>query len=163
MPHTPKKPWDKHGIPVAINFSDERARSIGDLYLDFPDSSLEYPCYAVFLDPANALVVRSTGKVSEIIKSSVGTDKLPNRNIVITSEEILELIPDKTKIKKSRHKAIYDVERIGVASFVKGYGKKDENGQWIESDDELNATYVKGADSWGPVTIEDAKVWVTIL
>jgi hypothetical protein len=59
MLHEPKKAWERHGVPVSINFKDDRGKSIGALHLDFPNDPLQFPCYALFLDPANALIIRS--------------------------------------------------------------------------------------------------------
>jgi hypothetical protein len=70
-------------------------------------------------------------------------------------------------------KALSDVIRIGVAAFVINHGKSEEGSEadgedkpitMPEGELDLNdVLYVSGAESWGPVTREDPKVWVTIV
>ncbi|KAK2767497.1 hypothetical protein FQN54_003654 [Arachnomyces sp. PD_36] len=57
--HKPKSTWKRHGIPVEIDLGDERGICIGAIHLDQPDEPLPFPCYALFLDPENALIIRS--------------------------------------------------------------------------------------------------------
>ncbi|KAH8585889.1 hypothetical protein B0O99DRAFT_696022 [Bisporella sp. PMI_857] len=57
FPYQPKA-WTHHGVPVEIQFEDKRATSVGKLlFLDYPDEELKFPCYALFLDPAHALML----------------------------------------------------------------------------------------------------------
>lgn len=58
-PYRPQRKWDRHGVPVAINLGDERGECIGEVHLDLPDAPMEFPCFALFLDPANALIIRA--------------------------------------------------------------------------------------------------------
>lgn len=48
-----------HGIPAYIDLDDKRGRVFGTIHLDIPQEGLPEVCYAVFLDPSNAIIVRS--------------------------------------------------------------------------------------------------------
>lgn len=98
----------------------------------------------------------------------------------MTSDTVREIIQRDPRAKTWRNKTIYDVQRIGVACFVKGTRAVDENeaetekapstleevekqlGQELTLDD---IDHCAAGDSWGPVTSdkEDPKVWVTIV
>jgi len=172
FPYKPKV-WNHHGIPVEIRFEDDRPPSDGNLYLDYPDEELKFPCYALFLDPAHALVLRTRRgrpaiddgdvprSVHHLLKEDV-SDQLATSNDVLRSQD--------PRRKDGVFQAIANTERIGLASFMKGYknmprevqdrerpkmGKGDLKWSDIQA--------VSSKDSWGPITKEDPAVRVTVL
>jgi hypothetical protein len=168
-----------HGIPVEIRFEDDRQVSDGDLYLDFPQEPLQFPCYALFLDPANAIVLRTRpgrpspeeGEVPEI------TDQLIESQIsqrLLTSKDALKEQTDHPGRKGRVCQALVNTERIGHALFSRGYkdfpreNDLDEKRQFVASLEELRSKYgepeiVRYNDSWGPISKDDLRVRVTIL
>jgi hypothetical protein len=106
------------------------------VHLDDPEGDvLEFPAYAMFLDPGTALVVRSNGNVSE--KMSAGMSANEVREIKAKSDgHILDTnmvrfnIAKNPALKSNISKGFFDVIRIGLAEFVKGYGTIEENGFW---------------------------------
>ncbi|KAF2259683.1 hypothetical protein CC78DRAFT_54091 [Lojkania enalia] len=100
FPHNPEGEWNYHDVPVEIRFpeNDKRKRSIGSLFGDLPDNKPQFPYYALFLDPENAI----------ILKSRLG---VPNDQpgVVLANEGLGP--------KASVMKALENPERIGVACF----------------------------------------------
>ncbi|GAP92189.1 putative heterokaryon incompatibility protein [Rosellinia necatrix] len=85
--HNSPEPWDRHGIPVAIEFADHRGVCTGEVYLDMPGEPLQFPCYALFLDPANALIIK--GKDTEPYRDDAGNEdqqRLVPKNILTTED-----------------------------------------------------------------------------
>jgi len=79
-----------------------------------------------------------------------------------------------SELKNGSMKALWDVERIGLADFVHGFGQKNADGFWVvvkggpakvvpEGFDPAKVTLRKSHESWGPVTKDDAKIWLTVL
>jgi len=141
-----------------------------------PDEPLQFPCYALFLDPANALIIK--GKDLWPYRDDKGNEdpeKLVPKGI-LTTEDINRKIRENPKLKTGVHKAINVALRIGVGAFVKSFGKPGQEEEeevetkpprtWDpEVDGELkleNILHVGGDESWGSVTKEDRRVWVTI-
>jgi hypothetical protein len=167
--------WDKRGIPVEIRFQDDRANSVGDLYLDFPSEPLKFPCYALFLDPENALVLRTRPGRPFIEEGEIpgNIDHLLSSGIcqqLMTSNEILDEQNKNPEIKGWVYRAIPNTERIGIASFIKGYkdvpGKMEpEEEPPIRDSDEIEGKIMmmSNEDSWGPITKEDPRIRVTIV
>lgn len=88
QPYEPKQPWEWHGIPVKIDLGDERGVCAGSIHPDMPDTPLEFPCYALFLDPAKALIIR--GKDLEPARGKNGEPD-PSKLIpkaIMTTEDI---------------------------------------------------------------------------
>jgi len=86
-PYKPRKEWTRHGIPVSIDLGDERGTCVGAVHCDFADESLEFPCYALFLDPENALIIRSQDR--EPYKDDQGNmheDRLVPKRILCTTK-----------------------------------------------------------------------------
>jgi hypothetical protein len=177
LPHEPEAEWERHGIPVKIQFdNDERVESTGALYLDLPSKPLEFPCYAFFIDPANALVLSTCpSRPATALVEIPGDDQLSLP--LVTSEDVrrnIEGFPNVIGLSYTRdftHEAFAIAKRIGVASFVKrtepdpqGVGEKEEN--ILESLDELDPDDIfeqSANKSWGPITKEDPRVRVTII
>ncbi|KAI1814779.1 HET-domain-containing protein [Poronia punctata] len=95
-PHKPSGLWERHGIPVAVDFADGRGVSIGAVHLDMPDEPLQFPCYALFLDPANALIIRA--KDFEPYRNEKGEEdprKLVPKKIMTTADvnQVIREIP----------------------------------------------------------------------
>jgi hypothetical protein len=137
--YEPKEPWNKYGIPVEINLNDDRGTSIGSFFPDFPDEPLEYPYFALFLDPANALILRGIDARISFISSDTITlsrrlGKMASKPI-LTSDEFNKMqVPDEVKRIQSqpgyqRHQLIGTSGvpgiRIGIATFVKTLGGKN--------------------------------------
>ncbi|KAI1413044.1 HET-domain-containing protein [Hypoxylon sp. FL1857] len=175
-PHLPKKRWDRHGIPVEIDLEDDRGISTGALHLDVPDESISYPCYALFLDPSKALILRTKDLEPKI--NDDGTED-PNTLVskpIPTCKDINFNVAKNPEVKGYTFKALFDVVRIGVGVFVKaakenpqqkpGEGEKEPE-QWDEAKhgkltlDKI--LHVSGDESWGPITKDDPIVWVTIV
>lgn len=173
----------KHGVPVHINLGDERGKSIGTAY---PDSgkkdALQYPCYAAFLDPANAILVRSTGRVSKVIAatSTPSEDTIRNHGGELLNSALLcETAKKEASLLKDRiSKPLFNVERVGFAEFVRSSGVCDDDGfpfgdthpRRLKPERVNNAEFVPskvelrhGNESWGPVTKDDPRVWLTII
>ncbi|OTA97778.1 hypothetical protein M434DRAFT_194620 [Hypoxylon sp. CO27-5] len=146
-PHVPKKRWDRHGIPVEIDLEDDRGIATGALHLDVPDESISYPCYALFLDPSKALILRTK-------------DLEPKRNADDTEDP-------NDLVSKPIPTSLFNVVRIGVGVFVKASkenpdekpGEEKEPEQWDEAKhgkltlDKI--LHVSGDGSWGPITTDD--------
>ncbi|KAI0850272.1 HET-domain-containing protein [Daldinia vernicosa] len=175
-PHTPKKRWDRHGIPVEIDLEDDRGISAGSLHLDVPEESISYPCYALFLDPSKALILRTNEL--EAKRNEDGTndpDTLVSKP-VLTTPDVNRNIAEYSETKNLVFQALYQVVRIGVGVFVKEPMKnKDQLENQEEKEPELwdeakqgkltldKILHVAGDQSWGPVTKDDPKIWVTIV
>ncbi|KAH8774785.1 heterokaryon incompatibility protein-domain-containing protein [Diaporthe sp. PMI_573] len=86
--YEPKNPWDRHGIPVKIDLGDERGVCAGAVYLDMPDEPLQFPCYALFVDPGKALIIK--GKELQPYLDANGKDD-PNRLVpkgILSTEDV---------------------------------------------------------------------------
>lgn len=174
MLHEPKKAWERHRVPVSINFKDDRGKSTGALHLDFPNDPLQFPCYALFLDPANALIIRSKEFEPFQDDPGKGYPEKPVPKSVLSTEVVQQNIEKYPQLKGAYvFKALSDVIRIGVAAFVINHRKSDEDSEEDDEDKPItmpegeldlnDVLYASGAESWGPVTREDPKVWVTIV
>ncbi|KXX74812.1 hypothetical protein MMYC01_208653 [Madurella mycetomatis] len=73
-PYEPTNPWEYHGLPVKIDLGDERGVCAGSVHLDYPDEPLPSPCYALFLDPAYAIILKA--KDSEPVRDADGCEDL---------------------------------------------------------------------------------------
>lgn len=175
----------KHGIPVYIDLEDERGKSVGTAHPDLSITApLQYPCFALFLDIGTAILVRSTGRVSEIISKTrpEPPDGYSNKDRVMTSIDCRRQIEENPAAKTSLMKPLFDVERVGLATFTKESGPKDEDGFFVEphaperraqkgKKEDVDVSklsledikHVSGTASWGPVTAEDPKVWLTVV
>ncbi|CZR60324.1 uncharacterized protein PAC_10220 [Phialocephala subalpina] len=127
LPHEPKEEWKRQGIPVKIQFDgSERIESIGALYLDLPRESLQFPCYAFFIDPANALVLSTCPSHTDTVLGKISGDDLSPLPLV-TSEDARRHIQGPPKVigldytRGMTFEAFASAKRIGVASFVKGF------------------------------------------
>ncbi|KAI2601959.1 HET-domain-containing protein [Hypoxylon sp. NC1633] len=176
-PHIPKKRWDRHGIPVEIDLEDERGISTGALHLDIQDEDLSYPCYALFLDPSKALILRT--KELEPKHDQNGTDggEILVSKPILTASDVNRNVARNPTTKGFTFKAIFDVVRIGVGVFVKSAREEDADDDAAEGDrapkrwDEERdgkltldkILHVSGDESWGPITKDDPKVWVTMV
>jgi hypothetical protein len=152
---------------------DSRGTCSGSLFLDFPDEPVDFPYYALFLDPGNALV----------LKAKPGNSS--NTTNILTSNVInLNLARNPTwKGKAMVWKSMADAVRVGIATFVNNVGKKKDGADGDEDDDEdeekkkparvwdekvdgplklEDILHVSGDQSWGPVTDQDPKVWVGV-
>ena len=174
FPYKPKV-WNHHGIPVEIRFEDGRPPSDGNLYLDYPDEELKFPCYALFLDPAHALVLRTRRGRPAIDAGDVprSVDHLLKEDVsdqLVTSNSALRSQKEDPRRKGWVFQAIANTERIGLASFIKRYKnvprevQDGESPEIQEGDlkwDDIDA--VSSKDSWGPITKEDPAIRVTVL
>jgi hypothetical protein len=62
---------------VYIDFEDDRGKCVGAVHLDDPEGDvLEFPAYAMFLDPGSARVVRSNGNVSKKISAGMSAEQV---------------------------------------------------------------------------------------
>ncbi|KAI1469236.1 HET-domain-containing protein [Daldinia caldariorum] len=180
-PHTPKKTWDRHKIPVEIDLEDGRGISAGSLHLDVPEESILYPCYALFLDPSKALILRTQDL--EAKRSKDGTED-PDAALVpkpvLTTSDVNRSIVEHPEMKTFMFQAMYPVVRVGVGVFIKeptknqedrpddGDGEEEEKPKvWHEAKQGKltldKILHVEGDQSWGPVTKDDPKIWVTML
>lgn len=140
-----------------------------------PNEELKFPCYAIFLDPAYAILVRSNGQISKVIKKHMSLAKLRE---IVDDGRILDTPGVRASIAKGIQggvfKCYFDVERIGVAMFVKNLHELGEDGFPIEKEDKepeplpegekIDRKFiVYGEESWGPVKTEDPRVWVTVV
>jgi hypothetical protein len=134
-----------HGTPVYIDLDDGRGRILGTVHLDIPQGGLPEPCYAVFLDPANAIIVRSlyaetsaaapsdkpkrifcSANVGQAWKKAPSGSKLIWVSPGIAPDNILQVSPDEfSRLLKSMPdepvsfvNEMNHVERIGVGTFV---------------------------------------------
>lgn len=126
----------------------------GSFYPDCPNNSLQLPSYAVFLDSANALVVRTTTLEPCLDwNSTVGLIRLRPKAIP-TSPEIQKDFETKAIPTEDGYNCVVMdfTIRIGTAEFVKKKGLR--NGPIVLNSD---------TSTWGPVTGKDAKASVTIL
>lgn len=172
-PHDPKR-WDRHGIPVEIDLEDDRGISIGALHLDLPSEPISYPYYALFLDPSKALILQSKElEPKRNIDGTDVTDTLASKPILTTCD-INRNVAQNPQMKDYTFKAILDAVRVGVGVFVKAdkksldpRGEEKEPEPWDEAKDGKltldKILHVSGDESWGPITKEDAKVWVSII
>ncbi|RYP91992.1 hypothetical protein DL770_001847 [Monosporascus sp. CRB-9-2] len=84
----PKKPWDRYGIPVKINLGDKHGVCAGAVHLDMPDEPLQFPCYAFFLGPGKALIIK--GKELDPYRDASGKDN-PNGLVpksILSTEDV---------------------------------------------------------------------------
>ncbi|KAI1375783.1 HET-domain-containing protein [Hypoxylon crocopeplum] len=172
--YVPKKRWDRHGIPVEIDLEDNRGISTGALHLDLPDEPVSYPCYALFLDPSKALILRTKELEPKRNKDGIEDSNNLVSKPVLTTSDVNRNIAQNPKMKGFTFQALFEVVRIGVGVFVKATkdnldeaGNEKEPEPWDEEKhgkltlDKLQ--HVSGDGSWGPITKDDSKVWVTIL
>jgi hypothetical protein len=156
---------------VKIEFSDEREFCEGVVHLDIPDEHLPSPCWAFFLDPSHAIIVKSGGR------RTAANEKLKD----IPREEFSKGIPATEDIKQNvtqvpglQDTLFNNVTRIGVGEFIKVFGKRrgmevDIDPPPINIEDskvdgkEFEALHITADESWGPIREDDPKVWVTIL
>jgi hypothetical protein len=162
-PHKPKEEWKQHGIPVEIRFEEsERPDSIGALYLDLPSRPLQFPCYALFIDPANALVLSACPTSATALGKFSGDDLI--RLPLFTSEDARIHFQGFPKAIGRNYAVDFKLEtfanikRIGVASFVKGFEPDPKKVGETDLSPEQS-----GSKSWGPITEEDLRVRVTII
>lgn len=139
----------------------------------FPDVVCEeivFPCYALFLDPANALILKPFGEWA------------PKGGAILTSSWLTQILKDDPKLKEDHlsqpgacARSAVDGVRVGVAHFARGptwYGEassEKRNEKTVNYDEKAQENlpveglvHVKGDESWGPVTKDDLKVGVTI-
>lgn len=213
QPYEPKQPWPWHGIPVKIDLGDERGVCAGSVHLDMPDEPLQFPCFALFLDPAKALIIkgkdlepahdlnRNEGQ-SKLVPQRILTTADVNRNYrespkgeqtiwikgdetspdpearepreVIVSEEVNRRIWEdrRERMKQMTYQSTNDAVRIGLGEFVKTTIEELERkppppiAHDLATHGELNlgrVLHAAGDQSWGPITSEDAQIWVKLL
>lgn len=174
QPYSPKV-WNHHGIPVEIRFEDDRPPSDGKLYLDDPASELKFPCYALFLDPAYALVLRTRRGRPAIDNGDIprSADHLLKDDVseqLVTSNDALRSVKEDPRRKGWVFQAIANTERIGLASFAKGYKDVPREAQDREPADVKpgevkwdDIQKVSREESWGPITKDDPAIRVTVL
>ncbi|MBE3041853.1 hypothetical protein IMZ48_04580, partial [Candidatus Bathyarchaeota archaeon] len=140
--------------------------------------ALEYPCYALFLDPANALILTSTAR--ELHRDASGKED-PERIVPagqLTSSLVDFNVARNPGLRGNVFQSLHASVRIGVGAFVKGTPKgeagegagpgKDKAPQAYDpkKHGELkleNILHVSGDESWGPVTDKDSKVRMAIV
>lgn len=159
------------------------------------DDPLQTPCYAAFLDPSVAILVRSTGQVSEMIArtSRSPLDGYENTSKLMDTIECRRMIKENPSLKDMSLKPLFDVERIGLGAFKKIVGPKTADGLPEEANPPNPSTtkipwsktyrqkstagkesqvrdlkledlqVVKDDGSWGIVSKEDPRVWLTIV
>lgn len=114
-PYRSRRSWRRHGIPITIALDYERGNWHGEVYLDIPEKQIPFPCYALFLDPANAIIVQS--KHFEPFKDSQdirGTQKLVPRNIFCTHD----LHPSRRKTPEGGTYDASPVDGTGNCSLI---------------------------------------------
>lgn len=174
-PHTPKKRWDRHGIPVEIDLEDDRGISIGALHLDVPDEPISYPCYALFLDPSKALILRTKELEPKLDERGVEDPNTLVSKEVLTTIDVNRNVAENPDMKAFAFQAIFEVVRIGVGIFVKAAKENKDKPAEEEKEPEVwdeakhgkltldKILHVSGDGSWGPITKDDRRVWVTIV
>mgnify|MGYP005988541835 CR=1 FL=1 len=132
----PNKEWPHHGIPAYIDLDDKRGRVFGTVFPDILQEQLPENCYAVFLDPANAIIVRSRqcsdGELSAPNRILCTTDLSPNFRKSPRDHIIVWLDGDRViQVDRANYQKIVDshqgpttlvaesshVVRLGVGSF----------------------------------------------
>lgn len=168
FPHKPDE-WRRHGAPVELKFGDddERPTSTGSLYLDLPNEGLHFPCYALFLDPGNAIVLQTLPGPPEIAPGEVPGNWDANNlsDILLTTADVVKQVKQQPSMKGWVMQAIVNTRRIGVACFKKGYKPTGEETKPVDvSNLTLEDTdHARPDKSRGPVSEDDPKVRVTIL
>lgn len=172
-PHDPKR-WDRHGIPVEIDLEDDRGISVGALHLDLPTEPIAYPCYALFLDPSKALILQSKELEAKHNEDGTRDTNTLVPKPILTTSDVNRSVAQNPHMRDFTFQALFDVVRIGVGVFVKADkkslyqpGEEKEPEPWDEAKhgkltlDKI--LHVSGDESWGPITKDDAKVWVSIV
>ncbi|KAI0122348.1 hypothetical protein F4814DRAFT_458022 [Daldinia grandis] len=175
-PQTPNKRWDRHSFPVEIDLEDGRGISAGSLHLDVPEEPISYPCYALFLGPPKALILRSNKL--EARRNEDGT-KEPNTLVsksVLTTLDVNRNITEHLETKDFVFQALRQGVRIGVGVFLKEPRKnKHQPENEEEKEPEIwdgakqgkltldKILHVEGDQSWGPVTKDDRQIWIAIV
>jgi hypothetical protein len=85
-PYRSRRSWRRHGIPITIDLDDERGNWHGEVYLDIPEKQIPFPCYALFLDPANAIIVQANISSRSRIARTSEVHRLVPRNIFCTHD-----------------------------------------------------------------------------
>lgn len=158
--HYPKRKWMQHGKPVSINTEDDRGICVGSLHLDLPndDDWSTFPCYALFLDAGNALILQ--GPRPKLLTNDV-------RRVSAEKPDFAKYVQGQAiKIQGAA-----DLKRIGVASFVGPKQSLEEPEEeprvWDEEvDGKLTldkVISVQAGGSWGPILNDEPKIWVTIV
>ncbi|KAI0379669.1 HET-domain-containing protein [Hypomontagnella monticulosa] len=174
-PHTPKKRWDRHGIPVEIDLEDDRGISIRAVHLDVPDEPISYPCYALFLDPSKALILRTKELEPKSDEHGLEDPNVMVSKEVLTTIDVNRNVAENPDMKAFAFQAIFEVVRIGVGIFVKAAKENKDKPVEEEKEPEVwdeakhgkltldKILHVSGDGSWGPITKDDRRVWVTIV
>lgn len=134
----PKTDWALHGIPVYIDLDYERGRVFGTIHLDIPQEGLPEVCYAAFLDPSNAIIVRSVNFDSSTqpkpkqIFCTTDLDpqwrKAPGDHTIVWLSDGVAVQVDRDNFRKvvelqqEPASLVHDVNhvvRLGIGSFVK--------------------------------------------
>lgn len=179
-------------MPTVIDFGDERGEVHGTVFLDIPGEPLLSPCYALFLDPANAIIIRSkhtrpgsnepaailsTSSLSTSMrKAKPGTRILWLRGgrVVQVDQAQYDGLLSRMEVQSTLVTESNTVVRIGIGQFVKEHKSDaggDDKGESSSNKDpkvaasDLNlddVLHVSGDESWGVVTKEDAWVPVSI-
>lgn len=114
---------------MEIDLEDDRGISAGSLHLDVPEESISYPCYALFLDPSKALILRTNEL--EAKRNEDGT-KYQNTLVskpVLTTPDVNRNIAEHAETKTFVFQTMHQVVRIGVGVFIKEPTKnKDQLG-----------------------------------
>ena len=72
---------------MIIDLGDERGTCVGAVHCDLEDEPLEFPCYALFLDPANALIIKSQHREPcKDDKDNAHEDRLVPKRILCTTD-----------------------------------------------------------------------------
>ncbi|KAI1781323.1 hypothetical protein F4818DRAFT_436516 [Hypoxylon cercidicola] len=137
-PHDPRI-WDCYRILV----EDEPDTSIGALHLDFPSKPIVYPCYALFLDPFRALILRNKEFEPKHIEDGTEDTETLASNPVLATCDVNRTVAQDPQMKDFTFKA----RRLEPWDDAK-HGK-------LTSDKIL---HVSGDGSSGLITKDDPKV-----
>jgi hypothetical protein len=134
--------------------------------LDVPHEHIAFPCYAVFLDPGSALVLKCRAPSKS------------GNSILFTSNDAKRSRDQDPRFNDGQNwcfKSLADAVRIGVGTFVKNLGQETSDNEEAEKrglracnknvDGPIgldNLAFVSGDGSWGPVTENDPKVRVKV-
>lgn len=150
---------------------------VGSFYPDIPEDPILFPCYALFFDPAKALVIRSKDLTERRGNdtSDSATNKPVPRNI-LTTEQVRPLPQPEREGFVWGWECQIDTVRIGIAEFVIAGGGPGE--EELEEEDRTPRAWDPEVDgeptldkfiyrlsdeTWGPVVEEQPRICVTIL
>jgi hypothetical protein len=177
--HVPKKPWRRHGTPVAIKINTQHGpyNFVGSFHPGISEDPVLFPCYALFFDQAKALIIRSKDLIKPHGKDT--SDSATNKPVpmeITTTEHVRGLPEPEREGFVWGWRSNVNAVRIGVAEFVISGGKPGE--EELEDEDKTprawnpevdgeftldKVMYRLSDESWGPILEKQPRICVTLL